>query len=128
MRIRPEDCCWAVRDARTVSRDKARADFARWNGEPWIEARVWKRYLRPLSRQEKYEWWVESRTDEGWEGLPADGHPAVAPENWNEDLVTYDEDAPQWQFVHRSHPEAIPVLICGWRNDAPPHNPVVPDA
>lgn len=39
--FRPEDCCWAasgwedagegsVRDARTVSRDKARADFARW--------------------------------------------------------------------------------------------------
>lgn len=128
----PEDCCWAadgwenagegsVRDARKVGRDKARADFARWACEPWVEARVWKRHLRPLSRQEKYEWWVESRTDEGWEG-----NPGVAPEGWDDDLVTYDEDAPQWEFVHRLHAEAIPVWVCGWRNDSPPHNPRLP--
>ena len=49
--IWPDDCCWAasgwedagegsVRDARKVGRDKARADFARYACEPWVEARV----------------------------------------------------------------------------------------
>ena len=81
---------------------------------------------RPLGRQELYEWWVENRT-EGWDddGPGDDVYPPVVPDGWDEYDATSYEYCPTWQFVHRSHPQAIPVWICGFKGYAPP---VVPDA
>ena len=136
-RFDPEWCCWAVggwedayegsvRDARRFTRSQAHAEFARSAGEPWINVRVWTRYIRPLGRQELYEWWVENRT-EGWDddGPGDDVYPPVVPDGWDEYDATSYEYCPTWQFVHRSHPQAIPVWICGFKGYAPP---VVPDA
>ncbi len=134
--IRPDDCCWAasgwddagegsVRDARNVSRDKARADFARYACEPLVEARVWKRYMRTLPRADLYVWWVENRSEGEWEAHDARGlAPDEVPGDWDESVLYFEDDCPRWEFVHRLHPEAIPVWVCGWRGDDPPRNPV----
>lgn len=124
-----EWCCWAqdgwenacegsVRAARHTARHTAHSDFARTSGEPWPNVRVWKRYVRPLDRQERYEWWVESCTNDGW-----DGNPETPPDEWEPGDL---EDEPTWQFVHRSHPAAIPVWICGFKGDDPPTDPLEP--
>ena len=120
----PEWCCWAadgwgnagegsVRDARRFTRAQAQSFFAREASEGWVGVRVWKRYLRPCSRQEQWEWHVE--TNSGW-----DDEPETPPESFD---PTWHEDNPSWTFVHRSHPEAVPVWICGFKGDRPPHNP-----
>ena len=133
----PEWCCWAasgwedalegsVRDARRVTRAKAHTFFTNESGEPWAEIRVWKRYIRPLSRDDLYFWWVENRTEDGWEAHDARGlAPDEVPADWDQTVVKYDESCPSWEFVHRSHPEAIPVWVCGFKVDDPPHNPEV---
>lgn len=100
----------SVRDARTVTRGKARADFAHCECSI-VEAGAWKRYARGLDHQEKYEWWVESQYG-GW-----DEHPDTPPEGWEGWM---DEDVPAWIFCPREHPDAIPVWVCGFLVDGPP--------
>lgn len=103
---------WSVQDATRVTRAKARAAAA--YDHYWVEIGVWKRYIRVLTMQERWEWWVEG-TDEGW-----DGHPEVVPSGW----YTDDEDCPTWEFVHRSHPEAWPVWIVGLAENGAPMKPM----
>lgn len=123
--LNPEWCCWAadgwenalegsVRDARTVTRAQAQSAFAREACEGWIGVRVWKRYIRALTKQERWEWHVERRSED------VDSEPEMAPEEWD---PQYDEEIPSWEFVHRSHPDATPVWICGFKDDRPPENP-----
>jgi hypothetical protein len=88
-----------------ITRAQARQAFEKDTGLSWTEIGVWKRYIHELDRQSKYEWWVESCTDGGW-----DEHPDVVPDDWTE---PYDDYMPVWEFVSRDHAEAIPVWICG---------------
>ncbi len=123
----PEWCCWAasgwedalegsVRDARRVTRIKAHADFAREAGEPFPEVRVWKRYIRPWTRDDRYVWWVENRTENGWDDIES----TDTPDGWDATVVEYDESCPSWEFVHKAHPAAIPAWICGFKGDDAP--------
>lgn len=125
-----ESCCWhadgwecatefSVQDATKVTRAEACARFARDVGELWIDVGVWKRYIRPLDRQELYEWWVERndwRDDESGGGW--DAHPDLAPDDWTP--PEWDEEMPSWQFCAANHPDAHPAWICGLRADGPP--------
>lgn len=65
----------SVQDARTKTREQARAAFQMECGEPWVEIRVWKRYARALDRQDMWEWYVES-THEAWTAIRT-RHPTI---------------------------------------------------
>lgn len=99
-----------------VTRAQARQAFISDTGLAWTEVGVWKRNIRELDQQEKYEWWVESCTDGGW-----DDHPDSVPEDWAE---PFDEYMPCWEFVPAGHPRAIPVWIVGETELGPPREPV----
>jgi hypothetical protein len=141
--------CWAtgswedaaegsVRDARTCTRGQAAAAFSRETTGYLPEVRVWKRYVRPLTRQDVWDGpgkdrWVDRReagliSKRALAGKPDDPIPSLGelhneapdepPTDWDPD--DYD---PVWEFVHRSHPDAIPVWICGFKGDTPPVDP-----
>ena len=123
-----ESYCWhpdgwecaaegSVRDARKVTRGKAAAFFAReasWGDIRLV--RVWKRYVRPWTRQDQWDysgrerWEYRNEVDESPDHPPADWQP-----DWESD--------PVWEFVHRDHPDAIPVWVCGQKGDKPPSSP-----
>lgn len=133
-----EWCCWAasgwedagegtVRDARKVTRGQAAAFFAREVGDI-RDVRVWKRYIRPFTREEIWlgpgrDRWTDREKDRLIrEGLPRESlaeiyarAPVAPPEDWQPD--EYDST---WCFVDRSHPDAIPAWICGFKGDDPP--------
>lgn len=121
--LHPSHLCWSadgwelaaegsVQCALTNTRAQARS-YLTFDYD-WTEIGVWKRYIRPLGRQERYEWWVESR-DGGW-----DEHPDVVPDDWEDND---DEDAPSWEICLPDHPEAWPVWICGEQKHGPPFKP-----
>lgn len=123
-------CCWAadgwenaacegtVRDATTTTRGQAAAAVARETGEPLTNVRVWKRYIRPLSRQEIWDYYGRERWAYRHDLDLDDEGPESPPDDWQPD--EYD---PSWVFVHRSHPEALAAWIVGWKGDDPPENP-----
>lgn len=111
---------WSVRDARIVTRGQAHA--AATYDYDWVEIGVWKRYLRPLSRQDQWEHHAEER---GWTEDDPDGPdgaeremPETAPADWQA-----DDDVPVWEFCLRGHVEAIPVWIVGCKDRRHPHKP-----
>lgn len=143
-----DDYCWAasgwedagegsVCDARTTTRGQAAAFFARAFGSI-TDVRVWKRYVLRFTRQDVWDGpgkdrWVDRREAEimaarALEGRPGEDIPplgdlfkeasAEPPTDWEPDC--YD---PVWQFVHGSHPDAVPVWICGIKGDTPPADP-----
>jgi hypothetical protein len=119
-----EDAAWgSVQDARTTSttRGQAAMVFARETGH-FPDVRVWKRYVRPLTRIDA---WEDSGQDR-WEQDHGLGH-MEGPEN-PPDLYEPTEATPVWEIVHRTHPEAIPVWICGVKGDNPPESPEPPDS
>lgn len=110
-----ENAAWgSVQDARAKTRGKAAAFYASETGCAWTEVHVWKRYVRPLTRAEGWEYgfdrWANCN-DVELEDAPDD-----PPPNWEP-----DEYIPVWQFISRDHPEAIPVWICGTDAAPPPH-------
>ncbi len=107
-----------IREVEHATRGQAAAYFARELGESITNVRVWKRYVRPMTRQDS---WDECGGREGWEErreLDFDEGPAEPPSEWQP-----DEYAAVWEFVHRSHPDAIAVWVCGSKGDPPPQNP-----
>lgn len=98
---------WSMRDARVVTRAEALGTVGDEVGV-WTDARAWKRYIRPFSVEEQ---WAEARRlfDYPEEGPPAGWHG--------------QEDVPCWEFVPRSHPDALPVWVCGIAGDTPPPSP-----
>jgi hypothetical protein len=134
-----EWCCWAasgwedagegsVRDARTTTRGQAAAFYSTEATGDICDVRVWKRYIRPFTRDEIWagpgrDRWVDRRqaTTRCTFSQAIAGCPESPPEGWQPD--EYD---PSWGFVHRSHPEAIPVWVCGFKGDEPPENPSRP--
>lgn len=112
---------WSVQDATKVSRAKAIARFSLGECE-WTAVGAWKRYIRGLTDQEIYEWWVEyydwcdDDRGGGWET-----HPDKRPDDWTEP-DPYHEERPYWQFCPRDHPDAHPVWICGLRELGAPAN------
>lgn len=122
----------SVRDASKTTRGQAAAFFARESAYGDIRGvRVWKRYVLPFTRQDVWEGpgrdrWVDKQD---WDHFHATGDhlplgplfeqaPTEPPADWQPD--EYD---PVWMFVHRSHPGAIPVWICGVKGDEPPTDP-----
>lgn len=137
----------SVRDASKTTRGQAAAFFAREIGD-LRDVRVWKRYVRPLTRQDVWDDYGQDRyadrlmdeqgiepvavhdVDTGavvdWAYANADtGQPVEEPHIPTEPPVDWqpDEYDPTWMFVHRSHPDAIPVWVCGCKGDEPPTNP-----
>lgn len=107
----------SVQDARHTTRGKAAALVARESTGHLPDVRVWKRYIWVYDRQDAWdeagrERWADAR-DVEWEDAPT-----VAPDDWQP-----DEGTPAWEFVHRSHPLAVPVWVCGFKGDRPPQNP-----
>lgn len=141
--LSPDECVWAtsgwenaslgsVQDATDVTRGQAAARFARECGEHITDIRVWTRYLRMWDLQDAWDdyafggddrWECSRMADEArqTQGLP-DGAdvepPKTPPAGWEP-----PEGTPCWEFVHRTHPQAIRVWICGFTDDTPPHNP-----
>lgn len=111
---------WSVRDARVVTRAKAHY-AATWDYQ-WTEIGVWKRYLRPLDRQEMWEsycddcLWLEP--DPGGEDGAERKMPEHPPGFW-----VAPEGVPVWRFVKRDEPGAIPVWIVGETALGPPVKP-----
>ena len=95
---------WSMADAETHTRGEAHAAAAHDLG--WTEVRVWKRYVRFLTRQEV---WFVSRGD------------SPVPDDWQP-----DEYSPVWEFVPRTHPDARPYWVVGARGDEPPPSPRPP--
>lgn len=109
-----------IREVQHATRGQAVAWFARELGEDITAVRVWKRYVRPLTRGEVWDDYGR----EAWEqrrDLDADEGPDEPPSEWEPD--EYD---PVWQFIHRSHPDAIAVWVCGVKGNEPPPNPRKP--
>lgn len=144
----PDWWCWAasgcedagegsVQDARTTTRGQAAAFFSREMGD-FNDVRVWKRYVQPFTRQDVWDGpgkdrWVDREeanliSRRALQGSPDDPIPSLRdlhaqaptepPADWHPD----DYDA-VWRFVHRSHPGAVPVWVCGYKGDEPPENP-----
>lgn len=134
---------YSVQDARTTTRGQAAARFAREDGGRITDVRVWKRYARPLTRQDVWSDYGYERQLDNLEDLfacPACGVarglacdeegsaepcaarvallPTEPPEDWEPD----PEGDPCWQFVHRDNPDAIPVWICAERGSRAPHD------
>jgi hypothetical protein len=140
---------WSVQDARHTTRGQAAARFA--SGDYFGDIRMvraWKRYVRPLTRQDAWDYsgadrevdrlmcregidvkwqedrkgqpdeWVYVKADTG-ERVPKPLVPREPPADWQPD----PEGDPVWEFVHRSHPDAIPVWICAERGSSVPDNP-----
>jgi hypothetical protein len=103
---------------------------------------VWKRYIRVLTRQESFEYNGLERAEQDW----IDSHDpplhlsesglwvtpggtvceppeslGIVPSDWRP-----DEDDPTWEFVYRSHPDALPYWVVGDKEDIPPPNPSTP--
>ncbi len=138
----------SIREVEHATRGQAAAWFARELGESITGVSVWKRYLRPLTRAEVWDDYGADRVSGDLidargvmckhdpargEGLAAFWYedeagrevpeaefapPAEPPSDWEPD--EYD---PVWQFVHRSHPDAIAVWVCAVKGDDPPPNP-----
>lgn len=129
---------WSMQDATKVTRGKAHAKAAREIGL-WADVAVWKRYIRILTRQESFEYsamervidrWIDNhepplRLNDDLKYVLPDGticEPPksleVVPDDWRP-----DEDDPVWEFVHRSHPDAMPYWVVGERGSKPPPNP-----
>jgi hypothetical protein len=102
-------CLGSVSDARKRTRGQAAAFFANEAGAWMPSVRVWKRYVRPLTRQDAWD-------NDGQ--LEFDTAPAVVPDDWEA-----DENDGVWTFVHRDHPDAIPAWICGEKGSRPPYSP-----
>lgn len=134
----PNDWCWAadgwenacygsVQDARTTTRGKAAAFYASEAGEHLTDVRVWKRYAVPLSHQDVWDdhgddewaWGLHERYAPDQDEPPCPDHP---PDGWEPDL----ERHPAWMLVHRTHPNAIPIWICGPKGTDPPRQPKAP--
>jgi hypothetical protein len=124
-----EDACeGSVRDARKVTRRKAAAFFASESTGYLPDVRVWKRYVRAWTRQDGWDYSGREHAvddyqyDHDCEYEEADVKvPQAPPNDWQP-----DESVPVWEFVHRNHPAAIPVWICGVKGDRPPQNLKVP--
>ncbi|MEJ7783390.1 MAG: hypothetical protein WKF96_01215 [Solirubrobacteraceae bacterium] len=99
----------SVADARRESRGKAAAFFAREVGDI-RDVCAWKRYVRPFTLAECWEWYCDERGER-------DERLSV-PNGWYP-----GEGTPVWEFVRPDHPEAIPVWICGIKGDTPPMKP-----
>jgi hypothetical protein len=123
-----ESYCWhengwecaaegSVRDARKVTRGRAAAFFARETCGYLPDVRVWKRYVRPLTHQDAWDY--SGRDRWCWRNEADDDGPASPPEGWEPDW----ECDPVWEFVHRSHSDAIPVWICAEKGSKPPQDP-----
>jgi hypothetical protein len=106
----------SVSDARKRTRGQAAACFAHEIGD-FRSVRVWKRYIRSLTRQDAWENRGRERYEETHE-LEFDTAPELVPDDWDA-----DEEDEVWCFVHRNHPGAIPVWICGEKGSRPPHAP-----
>jgi hypothetical protein len=137
----PDDCYWAatgwedagecsVQSAEGRTRAQAAEAFRFDPGVAFTDVRVWKRYIRPFTRQDQWEEYLIGhvgcvRRDDGTfvEAVPrvgesADEFPAEPPRDWSA-----HEGVACWEFVHRSTPGAWPVWVCGFRGDEPPTNP-----
>lgn len=120
----------SVADARKLTRGQAAAFFANETTGYLPNVRVWKRYVRPLTRQNAWE--CDGRDaaidrysydhDCEYEDAGAEV-PEIVPRDYRP-----DGDTPVWEFVHRAHPEAIPVWVCGEKGTPAPHVPQKPVA
>ena len=132
----------SVQTARRTTRGQAASLFARYDHDGDItQVSVWKRWVRPMTFADVWDYcgaerWEDRYRDEHgidsrkvggvWLDFDVDTNepvsfevPALPPDDWEPD----PEGDPVWQFVHRSHPEAVPVWICGERGTPAPQNP-----
>lgn len=108
----------SIRDARKVTRGQAAAWFAREVAYGDIRlVRVWKRYVRPLARQDQWDYSGRERWE--WQN-ETDESPDRPPVDWQPD---WEEGDPVWEFVHKDHPDAVPVWVCGEKGDRAPLRP-----
>lgn len=118
-------CCWcaggwesaledSVQPAWDRSRGAAKARYARCE-YLFTEVSAWRRHIRLLDRQEKYEHWVEGE-DGGWYE-----HPAAVPDDWEHDK--WDESLPHWAMCAPDDPRGTPAWICGPTSDGAPNQP-----
>ena len=113
----------SVRDARRCTRAQAAQFFAAGSCESFIDVRVWKRYAVPISHQEIWDdegedlwsWSLHEKYAPDVDEAPCPDEP---PEGW-----TPHDYHPVWRFVHRSHPDAVPIWVCGLKGDEPPRSP-----
>lgn len=108
----------SVSDARKRTRGQAAAFFANETGDWMPGVRVWKRYVRPLTRQDAWDGDGRDRYEDLHE-MEFDTAPAIVPDDWEAD----PESDPVWTFVHRDDPDAIPVWICAEKGSRPPQQP-----
>jgi hypothetical protein len=109
----------SVQDARNRTRGQAIERYCRDIGERFIEIRAWKRYARGLTIVDNWIWWVESCTDEGWDG----GYRDLPPDGWE---APDDEDMPAWEMCLPTDEGAIPIWILGQKGfDMPPRRKAV---
>ena len=132
----------SVQTARRTTRGQAASLFAHYDHDGDItQVSVWKRWVRPMTFADVWDFcgaerWEDRYRDEHgidsrkvggvWLDFDVDTNepvsfevPALPPDDWEPD----PEGDPVWQFVHRSHPEAVPVWICGERGTPAPQNP-----
>lgn len=135
-----DDLCWAadgwesaawgsVQDASERTRGQAAAAFASETTGYLPDVRVWKRYVKRWDRQYAWDYYGRERAVEDYQGEHdvafdvADEHVATeVPDAWEPSY----ESMPSWEFVHRSHPLAEAVWVCGAKGDMPPRMPAAP--
>lgn len=110
---------YSVQPADTTTRGQAASYFSKFGPGHLPDVGVWKRYVQPLTRQDVWDDYGRERWEERHD-LGDDEGPAAPPSEWEPD--EYD---PVWRFVHRSHPDAIAVWVCGIKGDDPPADPRV---
>lgn len=96
-----------------MTRGRAAAAHAFELGEPITEVRVWKRWVRPLTYGEAWEYYRDRLACLGEAG---DEDPM--PDGWEP-----NEDCPWWEFCAPGTPGASAWWVCGSKGDTPPQKP-----